>query len=89
MEEINLIRGGYGIMNKCPCKECITLAICINREELKCSLLLKYLNETYINSVYPMSSKILNNMSEILRGSWGLMGVNNSIHTVRRNLRAS
>jgi len=31
---------------KCPCEECITLAICLNKDRLKCSLLYKYLNHS-------------------------------------------
>ncbi len=70
---------------KCPCEECICLAICMNREDLKCSLLLEYLNETYINSVYPASSEIICNVREILKGDWGFVGSNNVIYKVHRN----
>ena len=43
-------------MNKCPCEECITLAICINKEKIKCSILYNYLGgESYVRNCIALS----------------------------------
>ena len=70
---------------KCPCEGCICLPICMNKEALRCSILLKYLNETYVNSVYPTSSEIICNVREVLKGNWGFVGRNDVIFKVHRN----
>jgi len=32
---------------KCPCEQCICLAICVNREKIKCNDLLSYVNQEW------------------------------------------
>ena len=34
---------------KCPCEECISLAMCYHKREVKCELLYRYLCETYVS----------------------------------------
>ena len=44
-------------MNKCPCKECICLAICISLNEIKCQLLWEYCHtpsyREVVNTILP------------------------------------
>jgi hypothetical protein len=38
---------------KCPCEECISYAICASKDEIRCSLLYKYLEQvSKINANY-------------------------------------
>ena len=41
---------------KCPCEECISLAICVNNEKIKCELLCNYLDDfNFINECKALS----------------------------------
>ena len=60
MIEINLIRGGYGIMSKCPCENCLIIPICRHKDLdklLKCEPLSIYLMR-YIASIAASKERI-------------------------------
>jgi len=37
-------------MTKCPCKECISLAICVSKKHIKCSDLLDFMYEERVTN---------------------------------------
>ncbi len=72
-------------IEKCPCIECICLAICINRKEINCILLLKFLNKYNEKLYYPEWPNLLEHLRKILKGEWCVVGVNNLIYKVQKD----
>ena len=48
---------------KCPCKECISLAMCLHREELVCSIV-----SSWYLKYYPYYTTLLRHQLEIVYG---------------------
>ena len=71
-------------MKKIPCKDCLILPICRNKEVLDCKLLLDYLNQ-YRKSTYPEWTNTLDLMRKTLKGSWYSEGVNGKTTKVKKN----
>ena len=68
-----------------PCEECICLAICINKKELRCSILLKFLTTFYKNSVYPEWPNLLKDMCVTLRGDWCPVALNSDLYKIQKD----
>ncbi len=69
---------------KIPCEQCICLAICINKKEIRCTILLKVLNKANKILYHPAWSDFLQYMCTILRGSWCAVGTNNEYYKVQK-----
>ena len=72
-------------MIKCPCEECVLLAMCVSRTELKCSILLKFLNKSSAKLIYPEWPNLLDSMSKTLRGNWCVVGLDEDIYKVQKD----
>jgi hypothetical protein len=70
---------------KIPCEECISLAMCVHSQEIRCTTLLKFLNKVSTNSVYPEWPNLLEDMRTTLRGNWCTVGINNDIYKVEKD----
>ena len=71
---------------KCPCKECITLAICINKDEIQCPILFKYIDKCRLEYLtYPTWDGILKELRVALKGAWYPMAINDTTYAVKKN----
>ncbi len=52
---------------KCPCEECISLAMCVNRERIYCDLLAKYMGKNKWPKVLSKSINILTEKRHLIR----------------------
>ena len=71
-------------MKKIPCKDCLILPICMNKEVIRCKLLFDYL-DGYRRSTYPIWGNVLALMRETLKGSWYSVGINGNVTAVKKN----
>lgn len=77
------------MITKLPCEECLLLPVCMNKEVIKCEIVLKalehYMNEPYSNTAWSYMSKLI---KKTLRGNWGLEAIitngNTRINSVRK-----
>lgn len=53
--------------NKCPCEQCILLAMCVNRKRIYCDLLAKYMGKHKWPKVLPKSINILTEKRHLIR----------------------
>lgn len=72
-------------MKKLPCINCPVLAICVAKKEIKCEILLNFLNRFYETSSYPHWLRMLQLLRKTLRGNWYVCGVNDKYLSVKRN----
>jgi len=68
-----------------PCISCPVLAICVLKKEIKCKILLKFLQHYYETSRYPHWPQMLRTLRETLRGNWCVVGGNSSIYKVEKD----
>ena len=65
-----------------PCEECISLAMCINQKEIRCSILLDHLNNLKDNTNW---NTVSNTLNKTLRGNWCTVGMNNVIYLIEKD----
>lgn len=72
-------------MSKCPCKECITLAICIHKDTIVCPILFEYIDHFRQRLRYPNWDYLLEDMCKILKGSWYPLALNDTTYAIHKN----
>lgn len=68
-----------------PCEECISLAMCVAKTDIDCSIILGYLNQRYPTSTYPEWPNISKRICKVLRGTWCVVALNNSVYKLQKN----
>ena len=72
-------------MKKCPCEECISLAICVSATKLRCPTLMEFLNAYYVTSKYPTWPELTEHLCKVLRGRWCTVAINDNVFMIQKD----